>query len=134
MIDNIPVRSDSQIWEKSDAEEYTDREVWETDRIESVSRTTEKEEYILKDPNIAEGKITNYVPKTAIRTKTIEIGDYSHQSFSGQWSQREKAAVLKRRDDLIVAVVKSLKICNDCEIVESELTADRIFKHIFYGE
>lgn len=133
LLGSIPVRSDSQLWLKSSAEEYKDRNVWETERISGISRTTEKEEYILPDPNIKAGKIENYTPKVAVRTTTIEIGDYTQQYFSGQWSHRRRSIALKRKNDLLVAIIKSLKQCNECETIKSELTANKIFDYIFYG-
>ena len=134
MLSVIPVRSDAEIWNKTTEEEYTDREIWETPKISGETRTTEKEEYILQDPNIATGKVTSsYVPKVSYRTKTVVIGDYTRQSFSGEWSQRQRAMALKRRSDLLAAVVVALKECNSCETQSSELTAEKIFGFIFKG-
>ncbi len=132
MLEGIPVRSDSQIWKATEAEEYSNRAVWETELMSGISRTTEKEQYILHDPNMAAGKVANYSPQVAVKTNTIEIGDYTNQHFSGQWSHRERAGVLKRRNDLLVAVVQALKECNDCEVVESNLTAEKIFGYILF--
>ena len=135
MLANIPVRSDSQIWEKSNAEEYSGREIYESPLLKGVSKTTVKEEYILDDPNIS--KLTNpnsYTPKTSVRTVTMDVGDYTNQSFNGQWSHRQRAGALKRRNDLIIAVTTALKECNDCDVFNSELNANRIFGYIFKGE
>lgn len=131
MIANIPVRSDSQIWERTDAEDYVGRNIWETPLVSGISRTTVKEEYILEDPNLKAG--VAYTPKTAVRTKSQDIGDYTTQDFSGEWSHRERAGALKRRNDLIVAVTRALKEANDCEAVSSDLTASKIFGYIFKG-
>lgn len=46
---NIPVRSDSEVWTPTQDPEYNGREVFETALIKGVTRTTEKEEVILKD-------------------------------------------------------------------------------------
>ena len=131
MIATIPVRSDAQIWDKTDTEEYTGRNIWETPMVSGISRTTVKEEYILEDPNLKAGVV--YTPKVAIRTLSQDIGDYTTQDFSGEWSHRERAGALKRRHDLIVAVTVALKDANDCEAVTSELTANRIFGYILKG-
>jgi len=132
MLDTIPVRADSQIWNPTKAEEYENRAIWETELISGISRTTVKEEYILHDPNIAAGKVSNYSPQVAVKTTTLEIGDYTSQHFSGQWSHRERAGALKRKNDLLIAVIQALKECNDCEIVKSGLTADKIFGYILF--
>ncbi len=134
MFEKIPVRSDSVIWNETTSEEYTGRNIWETERMENVARTTVKESYILKDPNVAVGKVDNYVPQVAIKTNSIDIGDYTHQAFSGEASQRERASMLKRRNDLFIAVIKALKECNECDTVPSELTADKIFGYLFTGK
>jgi hypothetical protein len=132
MLASIPVRSDAQIWDKTTNEDYVGRNIWETPLVSGVSRTTIKEEYILEDPNLKAGVL--YTPKVAQRNKPQDIGDYTLQEFSGEWSHRERAGALKRRSDLIVAVTRALKESNDCEAVESNLTANKIFEYIFKGQ
>ena len=133
MLSTIPVRSDSQIWEKSDAEEYINREIWQTPMISGVARTTEKIEYILQDPNFHGTMPQNYVPKTSLKTVSLEVGDYTNQKFSGEWSHRLRAETLRRRGELLSAIVTALKKCNDAEAVQSELTAKKVFGYLFYG-
>ena len=82
------------------------------------------------DPNVTVGKTVNYSPQVAVKTRTIEIGDYTSQHFSGQCSHRERAGALKRKNDLLIAVIRALKECNNCEIVKSDLTAKKIFGYI----
>lgn len=134
LLSNIPVRPDSEIWEVSTQEEYQGRNIWQGKLNSGVSKTTEKEEYILPDPNIATlSKLPNssYTPKTSFKTKVVEVGDYTMQSFTGAWSHRERAYALKRRNDLLVAVIAALKVANDCESIKSTLTAEKIFGFIF---
>ena len=134
LLSAIPVRSDAKIWDKTDAEEYVGRAVWESPLQTGVTRTSIKEEYILEDPNLTKMNSLNYTPKIANRTIPMEIGDYTMQNFSGEWSQRERAYALKRRSDLLVAITQALKEANDCTVVESALTAEQIFGFIFRGE
>jgi len=134
MLGVIPVRSDAEIWNKTDKDEYTDRNVWESPINTGISRTSSKEEYILEDPNLNKANSANYVPKTSTRTIVQEIGDYTTQEFSGEWSHRERAGALKRRSELLIAVTKALKESNDCTAVESDLTAEKIFGYILKGE
>ena len=135
MLSVIPVRSDAEIWSKTTAEEYEGREIWETPMTSGESRTSDKEEYILEDPNLATKALpAGYQPKTSVRTKIRVVGDYTTQDFSGAWSHRERAGTLKRRNDLILAVTTALKECNECTAVPSELTAEKIFGYIFYGK
>lgn len=136
MLSNIPVRSDAEIWNKTTAEEYSGRLVYESNLQSGVSKTTQKTEVILKDPNLAAvDKIpTGYVPKTTINNNVVEVGDYTHQKFSGEWSQRNRAEALDRVSKLRLAVIKALKECNEIPVVESNLKSDMIFGYIFKGE
>ena len=75
-IENIPVFSDTEVWYKSGNEEYRDRQVFETELIAGVSKTTVKTEYILEDPNIGKLKDnTNYNPVKSVRNDVMELGD-----------------------------------------------------------
>jgi hypothetical protein len=130
LLANIPVKSDAAIWDASTLEEHNGRRIFQSPLVSGVSKTTVKEEYILEDPNLRHG-VTNYTPQKAVRTIPQDLGDYTLQTFSGQWSQRERAGALKRRTDLIVAVTGALKDCNDCVAIESELTAEKIYGFIF---
>jgi len=132
MLSKIPVRSDAEIWSESSVEEYKGRNIWESPKLEGVSHSSVKEEYILEDPNVHKaGNNINYSPKTAVRTTIIDVGDYTYQVFSGAWSHRQRAGALKRRSDLLAAVIVALKECNDVESVSSELTAEKIFNFLF---
>lgn len=134
MLASIPVRSDAKVWNLTLNEDYEGRTIWETKQVGGESKTTDRIEYILADPNIATGKVTsNYIPKTSTRNEVKIIGDYTTQDFSGEWSHRQRAGALARRSDLLTAVVVALKMCNDCETVKSDLTAENIFGFIFNG-
>lgn len=132
MIADIPVRSDSEEWERTDEEMYEGRLIYESPRLSGVNITTVKENYILKDPNV-DSNSPSYTPTVAVKTTLMELGQYSVQRFSGAWSQRERAHALKRASDLHVAVSTALKECNQCDVVESQLTAQKIFGFIFHG-
>lgn len=135
MISEIPVRADSVIWNKTTAEEYQGREIFETPLVSGSTKTTVKEEYILEDPNLVRlGSQVSYSPKTSVRTTVVDTGDYTNQNFSGQWSHRQRAGVLKRRGDLLTAIIAALKECNNCEVVKSDLTANKIFDYLFYNK
>lgn len=129
MLENIPVRSDAEEWAKSSNEMYSDRAIFESPLNKGVAKTTEKEDYILKDPNV-DSSSPNYTPVVAHKTTTLELGDYTQQKFSGEWSQRQKAQALKRRSVLMTAIIEALKTCNDVEAVPSEITSDKIFGYL----
>ncbi|RKZ54865.1 MAG: hypothetical protein DRQ44_18525 [Gammaproteobacteria bacterium] len=131
VLSSIPIRSDSEVWNKCDE---GDRELLETDILNGVAKTTIKTPYIPTDPNLVGKDLpVNYQPPIVSRDEVFELGDYTHQKFSGEWSSREKALSLKRRGVLITAITMALKEANDVTAVESTLTADRIFGYLFFG-
>jgi hypothetical protein len=135
LISNIPVRSDSEVWNKSADSDYEDRDVFETEKITGVNKTTVKTPYVLEDPNL-KGKEhpQNYSPPVVTRDEIMELGDYTKQNFSGEWSHRQRSLALKRRSDLLSSIVIALKKANECDSTKSELTAEKIFTFIFKGE
>jgi len=133
MLEALPVRSDSVEWEKSDAEMYKDKEIFQTPLLSGTNITTAKEDRILKDPNVSKDS-PNYTPTVTTITTTVELGDYTMQNFSGEWSQRQRAEVLQRRGKLTTAIIEALKRCNEVEVVESELNSEKIFGYLFEGK
>ena len=102
--------------------------------IVGIQRSSEKEEVILKDPNLNPEKLpANYVAKTTIKTKTIEVGDYTSQIFSGEWNHRQRAELLRRRSALLKAVIEALKVVNDVEATQSDLDVKKLLNYIHQG-
>lgn len=135
MIESIPTRSDSEVWEKTDDEEYADRTIFETEKFTGVTKTTLKQPYVLEDPNLKGREIpSNYSPAVVQRDTVIELGDYTKQNFSGEWSHRERAMTLKRRTILLTAITEALKKANECETEKSELTAKKVFGYLFFNQ
>lgn len=80
MYANVPVRSDSEVWLEGTDAEYQGRDVYETEMLKGITRTTESEEVILKDPNLDPAKLpANYNAKVTVKKKTVETGDYTLQ-------------------------------------------------------
>ncbi|NDV94428.1 hypothetical protein D0T84_05770 [Dysgonomonas sp. 521] len=135
MYANLPVRSDSEIWTKSENEMYINREIYETPLQSGIKKSTEKVSYILEDPNLSNLKSADaYKPQVAVKTIPIELGDYTIQNFSGETSQRERAEILRRRSELLTAVVIALKEANNVEIVESKFSAKGFFEYLHTGK
>lgn len=131
---NIPVRSDSEVWTPAQDPEYNGRKVFETALIKGVTRTTEKEEVILKDPNLDPAHLpANYQAKTTIKSKTVETGDYTSQSFTGEWTQRQRAELLRRRSTLLAAVIEALKVVNDTPVENPNLDVNAVVDYIYRG-
>lgn len=135
VYENIPVRSDSEQWDKTSNEMYTNRNIFESTKVLGTKKTTTKESYILQDPNIA--KLTDqskYTPQVASKDTISDLGDYSFQKFTGEWSHRERAEVLRRRSVLLGAVIEALKSANEAEVIKSDLTAEKIFGYLHKGK
>lgn len=133
MYDNIPVRSDSEIWIKAE-DDYTNRAVYCTPMQKGVTRTTESEEVILRDPNLDPAHLpANYNAKTTIKKKTVEIGDYTMQKFSGEWTQTQKAHLLARKCRLLNAVIAALKEVNDVAAAPINLNVDAMLYYLHKG-
>jgi len=134
MYENIPVRSDAVRFEPCDDEEYSGREIVQTPILVSAERTTEKENVILKDPNLDPMHLpANYNAAVSQITRTIEIGTCTHQEFSGEWTQRKRAELLRRRTELLNAITCALKDVNDVDAEESNLDASALVKYLHYG-
>jgi hypothetical protein len=135
MYEHIPVRTDSLVWRKSSDSTYAGREVWETELISGVKKTTVKEAYILPDPNIKSlGDGANYQPMVAQKDTVMELGDFTHQRFSGEFSHKERADILYRRQRMLTAVLEALKASNEVESVSSEMTAKKLFGYLHEGK
>ena len=102
MYNNIPVRSDAEVWLEGTDPEYAHLSNRNVERC-----TTESEECILKDPNLDPARLpTNYNAKVTIKKKTVETGDYTLQKFTGEWTQRQRAELLRRRSNILAAVTE----------------------------
>jgi hypothetical protein len=134
MYINIPVRSDSDVWEPCTNSEYEGREIFQTPLSQGVTRTTETEEIILKDPNLDPQNLpANYNAKTTIKKKTVETGDYTIQNYTGAWTQRQRAELLRRRSAILNAIVAALKEVNDVPAEQENLNVDKLFNYLHYG-
>jgi hypothetical protein len=134
MYSNIPVRTETETWRRTEDSAYTGREVYENDLTRGINKTTVKEDYILADPNAEryrEG--ISITPQVSHRSTIVELGDYTVQRFSGEITHRERAEILLRRTKLIAALKEALKKANEAEVVNSQMTAERLFSYIHRG-
>ena len=135
MLQSIPVRSDAEVWKKSHNEDYQGRDVYENELQSGVAITTVKEPYVLKDPNLAGNEFPpHYQSPIVTKDKIVELGDYTRQNFSGEWSHRERAMCLRRKEVLLTAITEALKVANEVEAIQSEVTAKKIFGYLFYND
>lgn len=135
MYENIPVRSDAKIYEDCTDAQYEGREIFQTPVLKSDERTTEKEEIILKDPNIDPQHMpANYRAQITVKNRTVKVAETTHQEFTGEWSQRKRAELLRRKSALLSAITVALKEVNEIEAKESNLDVDALIKFIHYGK
>lgn len=134
MLASIPVREETKVWFPSTDEDYIKRgNIFETERQEGETRTTETHEEILKDPNLDPQHLpSNYRAQVTPVKKTIKTGDYTTQFFTGEWTHQQRANLLKRRSALIDAINIALQQVNDREAVSCNV--DDLFKHLIYGK
>lgn len=135
LYQSLPVRPDNQMWKESDDEEFRGKPVWATQLFENPHRTTLKEPFILKDPNIEfvkDGK--GYQPQVQYRDTPIIMGEQQVQWFSGEISHRERADILERLTKLKGAVKEALAKANEVEIVPSPLTGQKVFGYLRTGK
>jgi hypothetical protein len=130
----IPVRSDAEIWTKTDEEMYEGRDIYEKPIMSGTKRSLTKEQYILEDPNISKIKDASaYKPQIATKDTPIELGDWTDQEFSGEWTHMKRASLLQRREVLHAAVIEALKKANEVEAVKSEVTGEWLFDYLHRG-
>lgn len=119
----LPVREETKIWTIS----QTEKDIWEDDLQNYQNTTTEKEQYILNDPNLGKIEGAKYSPQVAVKEAKKILGSGTMQNFSGEISHTQRAKMLANLSKLQVAVLEALKQANDCEVVESEMTAKKLF-------
>jgi hypothetical protein len=131
LYNKIPVREDSKNWSATTEPEYEGRDVYEDEKMTGENKTTEKESYILTDPNLknlSDG--SKYQPQIAQKNTTRVLGTFTQQNFTGEYSHVKRAHILKRRNTLLTAVNVALKQANECEVVKSQMTAKRLFSYL----
>lgn len=133
MYETIPVRTEDETWAPATDENFVGPGVLQTAMIKSVVKTTLKEPYILQDPNLANIDGAKYMPQTVAREVILELGDSTYQKFSGEWTHRQRAELLRRHHVLLTAVVVALKESNEADSVKSSLTSEKIFNYLHRG-
>jgi len=135
MMQAVPVREETLVWVPvRDDDDYVRRgNIFQTERQEGETRTTETHDEILKDPNLDPQHLpSNYRAQVTQVRKTIKTGDYTSQFFSGQWTHQQRANLLRRRSALIDAINVALQKVNDREV--KQLRVDDLLHHLIYGE
>lgn len=131
MFASMPVRSDSEDWQPSTDDLYKDREIYSLPKLSGTKSSIEKKQIILEDKNLIHMKDTSkYVPQIGSIDEKKDLGDYTLQYFSGMTSHKERATLLSKIHKLVVAAKAALKEANEAELVESQLTAEKLFRYL----
>lgn len=133
MLQQIPVREGNRVWIEADEDEdYKKRGVVQTERQSGETKTTETHQEILKDPNLNPDNIpSNYRATVTNIATTVKTGNYTTQFFSGEWTHEKRAALLKRRSELLDAISIALQKVNDREAKECKI--DDLLTHLIFG-
>ncbi len=131
---NIPVREETKTWTATTDENYSLRKIFQDDLVIGDNHTTEKESYILRDPNLDGNSSRSYTPQIGVKTGIVKLGTYTSQQFTGEASHRERAEILRRLTVLKTAVVAALKQANDVEAIPSEMNSNKLFSFLHSGE
>ncbi len=136
MYANIPVRSDAEDWQFSHDDLYENRYgIWELPKISGIKRSISKESYILEDPNVDKLKDTSkYTPIQSSRDTVLDLGDWTVQSFTGEFSHTQRANILRRYSKLLIAAKDALKTANEAITIESNMTAKKLFGYLHEGK
>lgn len=135
LYNEIPVRNDDEQWISTEDTAFKRNGIFEGKLSSGDQKSMVKEAYILADPNI--GSIKNadsYKPQLSTKDTIITLGSYTHQRFSGEWSQRQRAELLNRKSKLLTAVIEALKVANDVEAVDSQMNSKKLFNFLHTGK
>lgn len=126
MIHEIPVRKDAILWTKSDSPDFKGRNIFESPLDSGNAKTTIKESYILVDPHPDQKR----QPIVGEKSTQVNVGAYTSQEFSGEFSTRERADVMLRYDILYKAVIQALENANSVESKDSQL-GSKLLEYLF---
>ncbi len=119
IIQELPIRDEKVIWNKTSKDYYGTREVWETPIVEGFSKTTLKRTEIVNDPHIKDAPNR---PPVGIQIETqVNVGRFAEQKFSGEITMLERAVILVKYDQLYNGIIEALENCNNIDSQESDL-------------
>lgn len=126
MISEIPIRKETVLWTPTQDANYSGRDIFESPLDSGFSKTTIKESYILPDPHPDK----NRQPQVAEKSTQVNIGNYSTQEFSGEFTNKQRADIQVKYDKLYTAIIEALETANNVETKESEL-GEKVLNYLF---
>lgn len=128
MIDELPIRQETQIWNKTGDPNYVGREIYETPIDKGFTKTTLKEKIIVLDPHIKD--VPGRQPVTDDISRQVNTGEYTIQNFSGAITNQERAELKVRYNTLYTAIIEALEKANNADSEESDL-GDKMLSFLF---
>lgn len=128
MIEGLPIRTETTIWEKHNQAEFGEREIWQTPIDEGYTKTTLKRVEIVNDPHIKDSP--GRPPVTQVIDTPKNTGKYTQQKYSGQITNLERAKKEVKYDALYKGVIMALEEVNSTEAVESDL-GGKVLDYLF---
>lgn len=128
MIQDLPIRPASELWAKTADSIYGDRDVWETPLSSGFTKTTFKRTEIVNDPHIKESP--GRPPVVQQIDSVVNTGEVSEQLFHGGITNRERAELEVKYNNILKGVIAALEEANSAEVVESDL-GDKVLNYLF---
>lgn len=128
MVQDLPIRNEGILWSETKDPVFDGRKVFETPLDSGKTKTTIKRTVIVEDPHIREAP--NRPPVTQSIDTPTETGSYTQQSFSGAITNKERAEMEVRYNNLYKGVIAALEAANAAELVESQL-GDKVLDYLF---
>jgi hypothetical protein len=128
MVAELPIRKETTIWTPTTDENYNGRDIFQSPLDEGYAKTTLKRVEIIQDPHIKEAP--NRAPVTQQIDTQVNIGKYTNQDFSGEFTNKQRADIQVKYDKLYTAVIESLETANNTEIQESDL-GQKVLDYLF---
>ena len=128
MVQVLPIRPESVVWKKTTDSIYEGRDVWETGIDEGHTKTTLKRTEIVADPHIKDAP--NRAPIAVPIETQVNTGKYTTQDFSGAITNKERAELEVRYNNIYKGVIAALEEANATVVAESDL-GDKVLGYLF---
>jgi hypothetical protein len=129
MVQDLPIRPETVIWEKTNDPVYAGRNIYESPLDRGKTKTTLKRIVIINDPHIADSPHPRQ-PMTQQIDTPVNTGEYTKQDFSGAITNKERAGLEVAYNQIYKGVVAALEAANSAEIKESDL-GDKVLDYLF---
>lgn len=77
---------------------------------------------------------SKYNPVVSDINTIQEIGDKTLQYFSGEWSHRQRAELMRRKSAFLDAIAVALKEVNDIDAQDTDLKTNQFMQYLIYGK